>query len=336
MSKFDTWRRLIDYARFAPSPHNVQAWLFKLESDTKALLMYDPHRLLPGTDPTTCFSTAGFGILLEMLSIAAAGEGLDVNVQYLGARLDYNAKGHQPYANLELVARTQPEKFDRKLILERRTSRLPYLADKPVELGVLEELAQVAESFGHKLEFSTDAEQVNWIVRLNADTMFYDMTDPIAQNELGKLFRYSIKEADGKRDGLAAHTMCFPGPLMKFFVKHNWLFRLPGIYQLTRKYYQYSMRGTSTVAWLSGPFETLEDWDRAGRLLARLWLTMTAHGIYLHPFGSVITNEKSHQQMVDHFSGSKRDHDLWLLVRLGHSAIPPKAQRLSVDELIVS
>jgi hypothetical protein len=70
-------------------------------------------------------------------------------------------------------------------------------------------------------------------------------------------------------------------------------------------------------------------------MLARLWLTMTKHGIYLHPFGSVITNHRSHKVMEEHFVNANRRDPLWLLVRLGQSDTPPRAMRLELEDIIV-
>jgi hypothetical protein len=331
---FELWKELLEYARWAPSPHNIQAWKFRLLTETEAVLLFDPTRLLPGTDPTGRFTAAGFGIMLEMMSIAAAPHGLEVKTEYLGVPLDSTKPTHTPYARLTLVQRTTPEQLDRKLILERRTSRLPY-DDRPVAPEVLTELASVAASYGHELEFSSEPEEVAWVVRLNADTMFYDMAEPVARNEVGGWIRFSMAEAKRKADGLAAYAMHFWGPLMWLFVHVNFLFRIPGIYHLVRAFYIRSMSGTRTVAWLSGGYETPEEWDRAGRMLARLWLTMTKRGVYLHPFGSVITNVPAHARMEEHFANNERKHPLWLLVRLGHSDVPPKAQRLTLDQLLV-
>lgn len=332
--KFALWLELLEYARWAPSPHNMQSWRFKPESEDRLTLFYDPERLLPGTDPTGRFCTVGFGIVCEMLNVAAAHHGLEVQTEYLCERLDATKSGVQPFASLTLVPRTRPEPLHRRLILERRTSRLPY-DDVPVAQPVLDELAAIADSYGHKLEFSTEPKEVGWVVRLNAKTMFFDMSEEVARKEVGGWIRYSIAEALRRADGLAAHCMCFPGYLMQLFVKHNWLFRIPGVYELSLSLYTHSMKGTRTVAWISGPFETHEDCDRAGRMLARLWLTMTRAGVYLHPFGSVITNGRAHAEMVEHFANAQRKHDLWMLVRLGHSALPPKAERLTLDQLLV-
>lgn len=64
--KSKIWEEILEFARWTPSPHNIQSWLFRVESDEKLTVMYDPGRLLPDTDPTGRFCTVGFGILLEL------------------------------------------------------------------------------------------------------------------------------------------------------------------------------------------------------------------------------------------------------------------------------
>src|SRR5262245_28448992 len=96
------WQELLEYGHLAPSPHNIQAWLFRLESDTEATLLFHPKRLLPGTDPTGRFTAAGFGIMLEMMSIAAAPHGLCVETTYTGQPLDPSLSEPTPYARLRL------------------------------------------------------------------------------------------------------------------------------------------------------------------------------------------------------------------------------------------
>ena len=56
-------------------------------------------------------------------------------------RLHGSRHPRQRTADLELFERTQPEPLDRELILQRRTSRLPY-DDHPVSSAVLEELSR--------------------------------------------------------------------------------------------------------------------------------------------------------------------------------------------------
>jgi hypothetical protein len=330
-----SWLELLEYARWAPSPHNMQPWLFQPISNDECTLFYDPRRLLPGTNPTGSFMACGFGILLECLDIAAAPRNQQVEVEFLTHALSASDAPPVPYATLRLVPRTSPESLDRQLILTRRTSRLPYNGE-PISEAIYAELIAVARAYGHQFEYSTDPAEVSWVVALNADTMFYDMSEPVARNEVAGWMRFSHAEARRKADGLAAYAMNANGLLMWLFARANWLFRLPGIRQFTRKKYIADMGGTRNVAWLSGPFfEKHEDWINSGRMLARLWLTMTKHDIYLHPFGSVITNPKAHAQMEEHFVNPNREHPLWMLVRLGYSELPPKSHRLPVEQMLL-
>lgn len=328
------WRDILDYARWAPSPHNTQHWKFKLVDETHAVLFYEPSRLLPVEDGKGQFMASGFGLILEMISIAAAPHGLELKVDLFDVPLDDSKVGPQPFANLSLIPRVIPEPLDRELILQRRTSRLPY-EDSPVSPAVLTELAEVAKSFGHQLEFSSDPKEVAWVLGLNANTMFLDLRDKTTRDEIGHWVRYSVAQAKRTGDGLAAFAMLFPGWMMTLFFKHNWLFQIPGVHQLCKWVYTKSMRGTKTVAWISGKFEEQRDCINSGRMLARLWLTMTKHGVYLHPFGSVITNARSHKEMKDHFANPERKEPLWLLVRLGHSNEPPRAMRIALEDLII-
>jgi hypothetical protein len=109
----------------------------------------------------------------------------------------------------------------------------------------------------------------------------------------------------------------------------------PVIKQIIQAYYFSSMKGTTTIAWLKGPFKTPHDWIQAGHMLCKLWLTMTKYNIYLHPFGSIITNHKAHQQLVEKINAHEGEKELWLIMRLGYSNEPPRSQRLEVNDIIM-
>ncbi|OGV26771.1 MAG: hypothetical protein A3F18_02290 [Legionellales bacterium RIFCSPHIGHO2_12_FULL_37_14] len=332
----EPWKTILEYGRYAPSPHNMQPWLFQVEEDGTVTLMYDPKRLLPGTNPTGSFVYVAFGILHETMSIAAASSDNDVEFEYLSDNLtlDSNAIGPQPLAKIRLVKRTREETLNKQLIIDRQTSRLPYNSI-PVAEEVMDELQAIAAQYKHKLEYTRDKKEVDWVIRLNADTMFYDMSNAKARNEVASWMRFTKKDALARKDGLAAYAMHVPGPIMWLFAHANWLFRIPFVYYIVRKLYERTMRGTAIVSWISGPFATQVDWINAGHMMARLWLTMTKNGVYLHPFGSVITNQEANIKMTEHFKNPNREHNLWMLTRLGYGEKPPVAQRRSLDDMLV-
>ena len=329
------WRRLLEYARWAPSPHNIQPWLLRCVSDDEAVLLYAPDRLLPETDPTGVFMIAGLGIFVEHLAIAARGAGLDLDVEYDGASLEFGGTAPRPFARLALVERRVEEPLSPELLLERRTSRLPYDGE-PVPQRVLDEVARLAGTYGHRLAFSSEQQTVDWMLGLNCDTLFYDMEDPVARREVGGWIRYSNGDARRRRDGFSPEALGFPGWLLWVFVHARWLFELPGVKQLIRRLYLRTMRGVRTVGWLIGPFGTPDEAFRAGRMLARIWLTLTADGIYLHPFGSVITNPRANARLKERIHLEDEHGIPWLVVRLGRSEQPPRSVRLEADALLAA
>ncbi|MBI3379265.1 hypothetical protein HY029_00760 [Candidatus Gottesmanbacteria bacterium] len=330
----NVWMEILEYARWSASPHNVQPWKIEVVSATEANILYDPIRLLPVEDPTGCFTTAGFGMFIENLSVAAHSKGFKIEEKYTETILDHTKKELTPFAKIKLVKTDDKEIFDRELITERRTSRLPYNG-KPVTDDVIRELVKIAMEFGHTFTFSKDMRMINWVLTLNRDTIFYDMNDAESRNEIGLWLRYSAEDAHKKNDGLWAHCMNFPGALMYLFFHTRWLFNFPIINSFVKYLYLQSTSGTRTVAWLSGPFNTPYDWLNAGHMLARLWLCMTKHHVYLHPFGSIITNKKSHKRLREKFNVEEKTNKIWLIVRLGYSKLPPRSLRLSVADILV-
>lgn len=149
--------------------------------------------------------------------------------------------------------------------------------------------------------------------------------------------RYSRAEAAERGDGLSAECLNLPGPVLRSFFAHHrwWSRRAPRA--VARWLYRRSMRGFGQLAWLDGPFDTTAEHQRAGRLFIRVWLMLTAHGIAVHPLGSVITNPRSHRdfcRMVGEVQAP--GHMTWMLFRLGYSAPPPRSHRLPATHLLLS
>jgi hypothetical protein len=328
------WRELLEDARWAPSPHNIQPWLLRVLSETEADLLYDPARLLPDTDPGGRFMTVGLAIFVEALAVAAAARGCSLTASHQPQPLDATAREPVLFARLRLVSPAAEEPLTRELLVERRTSRLPY-DGRPVPVEVLDELMKVAGAFGHTLAFSSDTELVASVVRLNEDTLFYDLADPAARREVGIWLRFSEVAAARSRDGFSPAALGFPGPLLRLFFRGHRVLSLPGIEPAVHRLYRRTMRGTRTIGWLTGPFDEPSDWFQAGRLLLRLWLTMTRHGVRLHPFGSIVTNAQSNARLHDLIGAPDARATLWLVMRLGYSAVPPRAHRREIDELLV-
>jgi hypothetical protein len=325
-----TWRELLRYARWAPSPHNIQSWKLRPLSETAAELVVDERRTLPVTDPLGRFVVVGLGVFVETLAVAAHAAGYELDVEPDRGPL----RPGEVFARLGLRPAAVDD-LSPELILARRTSRLPY-DGRPVESDVLRELGAVAAASGQTFASSSDAEMVDWLLALNRDTLFYDLEDAPTRAEIGRWIRYTAAAAASRGDGFAPACLGFPGPILFLFFRLPWLAALPGLRGALHRLYFATMHGTRTIAWLTAPFSCTDDWLRAGRALARLWLTMTAHDVRLHPFGSIITNPRAHERLRERLTVAEGDAELWLIMRLGYSDEPPQSHRLKASDVLVS
>jgi hypothetical protein len=329
------WQELLEYARWAPSPHNVQPWKLKILSATRAQVYYDPTRLLRHTDPTSRFTITGLGMFVECLRVAAGPLGFTLTAHPAPEpQLNYAATDLQLFATLELVpSPTSASGTDRELIRQRKTSRLHY-DSRPIPAAVQQRLTAVAAAYGHTLTFSSAGPTVDFVLDLNRKTLFTDLDDPATRTELAGWIRTTDEEAATKKDGLWSHCMGFSGRLMHNFFFHAERFRSAWKRRVLGQVYKHSMHGTTTVAWLQGPFGRRPDWEQAGAMLQQLWLEMTRHNLYLHPFGSVITNAEAYAQFCHHVGHSAESEPLGLLVRLGYSQEPPRSFRLTANDIL--
>jgi hypothetical protein len=329
-----SWTDLIELARWAPSPHNIQTWKVRPLSEREAELLYDPARTLPATDPGGAFTKAGLGVFVEVLAIAAASRGLRLEVAWDDFELDHRAPAPRRAASLRL-ADGGSDSLDAELIRQRRTSRVPF-DGRPVDQTLLGALEQLCAGFGHRFTASSDESLVDWVLELNRDTLFYDLADDEARAEIGSWLRFSERRAAAERDGFSPRCLGFPGWLLFVFFRLPVVTELPGINGAIRRRYFATMTGTRTVGWIQGPFGGHADSIEAGRLMARLWLTLTAHGVQLHPFGSIITNARANARLRERIEIADGEAPPWMIVRLGYSTEPPRSHRLRTDELLVA
>lgn len=334
-SDIPVWNELIDYARWSPSPHNIQPWRVMIMSATEADVYYDTARLLPATDPTSKFTVVGMSMFIKCLKVAAAPLGFRIETEHCDeTKLDFSSNNLKFFAKLRLIPTSEAPLYDRELILKRKTSRLRY-NNKPVEAHVVDNLKAIAQKHGYALNDSTDEDLVNFTLDLNLQTLFHDLDNTAARKELSGWIRTTPEEAEQKKDGLWSKCMGFRGKLMHNFFFHHERFRAKWKRKILSKVYLKSMKGTAHISWLTGKFETRQDWLAAGEMLQELWLEMTKHDVFLHPFGSVVTNTDAHQKFIKRIEHDNRE-ELWLLMRMGYSKDPPRSFRLTTNDILIN
>jgi len=336
--KESVWYKIAQYARYSPSPHNTQPSRLKIISDNHAQVIFIPSRGLYVADPSGRFTYAAFGAFIEISKIAAASLGFNLSYKYQLQPLYPGGDHKTPQVIADLFLEKKDVKdIDASLILKRHTSRLPY-NNLVVDSKIINELQIEAEKWGHNLTVRHDKEAIKWIVELNQSSLFNDLEDTGTREELKKWLRYSKKDAISKKDGLSSTAMIMPGWVMKGFFYHHKFWTMPGVKQFAFWVYGRTMRGIANIAWIQGPFVTVEDMLKSGQVLVRLWLIMTKHNVRLHPYGSIITNDKSRNEMIKKLGiGDEQDgkNMVWLLMRLGYSQEPPHSERLPLEDYFI-
>ncbi|HEY2183686.1 MAG TPA: hypothetical protein VGH39_01725 [Xanthobacteraceae bacterium] len=337
---FPVWFEIARHAHRAPSPHNTQPYRLKIINLREAEVVFLPRRGLYVADPLGRFTWLTAGVFIEICSIAAHWLAFELEVIYDLTPMYANGDVETPQtiARLRLVPKDRPvDDLDPKLVLQRQTSRLPYdgTVCPPEVIGDLK-----AEGRRHNHEFETriDAEAIRWVIELNKQALFHDLDDEGQRTELTKWLRFDQREEDLMNDGLSARCLTFNGPLLRSFFTHHKFWTMPGIRNVVGAVYGSTMKGIGTIGWLRGRYVTIEDWVTAGKVMIRLWLMLTRHGYYWHPYGSVITSEKARLNMIEYLSlpdeaGGERM--VWLLLRMGRSAKPPVSKRLPLEEIVL-
>lgn len=336
----DIWLHIAKFARMAPSPHNTQPFRLKRQNKLCCDVVFLPRRGLYFGDPQGRFTWLAAGVFVEICKIVAHRQSceLDVNWHFSAMYPNADYQSPQTLATLTLRPVVAPlEDFDPELIMQRQTSRLPY-DGKTCPPEVISEMQSEALLQGHTFETRIDADSIRWVVELNKQALFHDLDNRGARAELIKWLRFDQREENLKRDGLSARCMALSGPLLRNFFFNHRFWCLPIIRSITGAVYKSTMKGIGTIGWLRGPYMTIEDWVRSGSVMFRLWLILTKHGFYWHPYGSVITSEDARLNMIKYLDLSDEaggENMVWLLLRLGHSEKPPQSLRLPIEELFL-
>src|SRR6185437_13267267 len=168
------WRTLLETARYAPSPHNVQPWRLRVLSDNTADLFIEKHRTLPKEDTTGSFIILSMGIFIEALSIVAENSSLKLAFQLYQSPSAFTperiakAKGELlPFAKLTLESGPASESvYNNALFLTRRTSRISY-SPNPVPDEAVKVLSELARAWGQIYRQVTAPETIEKILKRN-------------------------------------------------------------------------------------------------------------------------------------------------------------------------
>ncbi|MCA1615124.1 MAG: hypothetical protein LC800_13520 [Acidobacteria bacterium] len=336
----DTWIEILQTAVHAPSPHNVQPWRVRLLSDGEADLLMEKRRTLPKEDVTGSFIILTMGLFIEALAVLAANRSYELTY-----RLHHEPSAYTPekieraegdlltFARLRLrqVSGLRPSGFDDALFLKRRTSRVT-LSPAPVPAEAARALADLARAWGQRYEQFSDSPLIERVLARNTDALFEDLNAPGYHDEIVEWFRFTDRAARRTRDGLDYRCMNTSRLAFWLAAKLPSLLRSAALRPVFRRTYRRQLGTVPSVAVLAGAFWRPEEAFETGRFLLRFWLEAARHNLYIHPYGNLVTNRAAAGWCLRELGVP----DIWLIFKIGFSAVPPKSYRRSVEEVLIA
>lgn len=333
-SASNPWLAIVEDVRRYPSPHNSQPIKLRPRGPRGATLYYDLDLGLPAESFGIPFAHVCAGVFLESLRVVARAAGFEVREELDHSEMDFGgAERLHRFAEVELVELDldSEERVEARAALERfrtrRTSRRPYKS-RSVPEDVIDRARTISADAGFEFRHTADRPLVRRIVHVNQATLFDDLENDAVYAEIMEWLRFSRRQAAERADGLSAEAMLLPGRVLRFAMGHRGMWRMPVIGAAIRGVYLNTMRGVHELGWIEGRFAGPADYIEAGRTFMRVWLELHRHGVVLHPFGTVITNPRSHALFAEAVGAREGDGRMaWMLFRLGYSEYPPLAHR---------
>jgi hypothetical protein len=158
------------------------------------------------------------------------------------------------------------------------------------------------------------------------------MNVPAYHDEIVEWFRFTDRSASRHRDGL--DWRCMNLSRVEFWISarmSSLLLFSPARFFLKRRY-RGQLGNVPALGILSGDFFLAENAVESGRFLLRFWLEVTRLGLYLHPYGNMVTNPQACAWLENRIGVTKP----WLVFKLGYSDAPPKSFRRSLADVLIS
>lgn len=337
----NVWHTLLETAARTPSPHNVQPWRVKITSELEAELFIDARRTLPKEDVTGSFIILTMGMFIEALRIVAANYGFKLSYElrrqpewYADAIINSTSEELLPFAGLQLTSANdydEPSRYSNELFLARRTSRLS-LTNEAVPETAARALAELAAESGQRYEQITNAGMIAALLECNTRALFEDLNMPAYHDEIAEWFRFTDRAARRTRDGLDYRCMNTSRTSLWLTARFPKLLQMRLSRPALWKIYRAQLGLVPTVGILAGAFWNPADAFDAGRFLMRFWLETARHGLYIHPYGNLVTNKAAAAWCLE----TTNIRDIWLVFKIGCSTEPPQSYRRTIEEILIA
>lgn len=262
----DKIRFVLGYAILAPSTHNSQPWLFKIEN-ASVKIYYDPNLKLPEADPKERGLYISMGCMMENLMITASYFGMFKDLRYilndnLVAEI-YFQNGYKGNKDLEYLVDTIPKRVNVRGLFESSS----------LSETIQAELISLKKDERIKVSFIINKEKIKKLSEITAEGLRFAHGRPSFRREMSGWMHNSLS---GEKTGLLGYSLRMPF-LLSFVIPT--LVRFFDMSPLLAKLNYKSMLSTPFVCILSSAESNSSIWLEVGRLAERYMLHLNSQGI---------------------------------------------------------
>ncbi|GJL94543.1 MAG: hypothetical protein DHS20C05_09480 [Hyphococcus sp.] len=329
------------YAILAPNPHNRQPWLVDLGEPGALTLYADLDRLLPETDPPNRQIVIGLGAFLEALRQAAAQQSLRLETTPFPEGEPHPTLDERPVAHVRFIADESVEADPLfEAIPHRRTARIPFQQDRPVNADTLKQLDTVLRETDGYFEWVNDVENITSIKEICKQGWTIEATTPHTHHESTNLMRFGEKQINENPDGIS-----LSGPFMEAT-------RLAGVMTQEKMedpnsiafkggldFYNGLIDSAMAFGWLSTDGNTRIDQLNVGAGWLRLHLAATQAGLAMHPLSQVLQEFPEMTELYEDFhdfADIRQPARVQGLFRFGYAKAPAPSPRWPLETRILS
>ncbi|MBI2643998.1 MAG: hypothetical protein HYW95_00610 [Candidatus Wildermuthbacteria bacterium] len=271
-------KSLLEYAVRAPSVHNTQPWLFRVEKNSCKIYL-NPKLKLSQADPMGRDSYISIGCCAENLILAAKCFGIFDRIIYHGENNLAAEVLFRPNGN-------KNEEYNRILetILQRVNSRGVF-EKKPVEDSLVQRMSSIAQEYLDnvlEIHFIAEKEKIEALAALTAKGMRMAHRNPAFRKEMSRWINPNFSK---KADGMPGYSLRMP---MIISILTPFLMKFMDLGKFLAKLNYRSVSSAPLICIVTAKENSPTVWMKTGRLVERLMIELQNSGLQTSIFIAAI------------------------------------------------
>lgn len=322
----DTIRFLLSFAILAPSSHNAQPWLFKIQNDTLEILE-NSNRHLIKSDKDKRMLYIALGATLANLKLAADAYGINYSIKY-----------HMPKPSLAMVTinfkNLSIKNIENEAILQAIKDRSSYRAkfsNKKINEDIIKNVLKNQKYNSIFIQIFSDSSDKKTIASIVGAGMKDKMSDKSFRQELASWLRYNYTN---KKDGMPGF-----GHEMSLFLSiiAPWILRFIDVSKVEEQKAIKRVNAFPKIAIISSRKDNPAEWIAVGEMLEEFIVKMELYSIKTSIMVAGIESQNARKKL-EYFLFKKTNQNSLPQILFGFG-YPTKtvshSPRLSVSDVLI-